>query len=83
MKKEFMIYKNKAPLDSIENNDEYKGKKLDVILDEEIEKKCGKFELTATQKFLKRFLNLEIHIVVCYYFMELVLVKKLFRRINC
>lgn len=57
MKKEFMIYKNKAPLDSIENNDEYKGKKLDVILDEEIEKKCGKFELTATQKFLKRFLN--------------------------
>ena len=50
MKKEFMIYKNKAPLDSIENNDEYKGKKLDVILDEEIEK-MRKFELTATQNF--------------------------------
>ena len=56
-KKEFVMYKNKKPLDSIENNDEYKDKKLDVILDEEIEKKCGKFELTANQKFLKRFLN--------------------------
>lgn len=56
-KKEFMMYKNKAPLDSVMNNDEYKDKKLDFILNSEIEKKCGKFELTSTQKFLKRFLN--------------------------
>lgn len=56
-KKEFMLYKNKAPLDSIEDTEEYKGKKLNTILDIEIEKKCGKFELTSTQKFLKRFLH--------------------------
>lgn len=56
-KKEFMMYKNKAPLDSVVKNDEYKDKKLDYILNNEIEKKCGKFELTSTQKFLKRFLN--------------------------
>ena len=54
-KLEFTLYKNRDPLETA--LEEYKNKPLSFILNKEMEKQCGRFELTSTQKFLKRFLN--------------------------
>ena len=54
-KMEFSLYKNKDPLEKSLN--EYSDKPLSFILNKEMEKQCGRFELTSTQKFLKRFLH--------------------------
>ena len=54
-KLEFTLYKNKDPLEA--GLKEYEQKPLSFILNKEMEKQCGRFELTSTQKFLKRFLN--------------------------
>ena len=54
-KLEFSLYKNTDPLEKALQ--EYSDKPLSFILNKEMEKQCSHFELTSTQKFLKRFLN--------------------------
>ena len=54
-KLEFTLYINKDPLETALK--EYEKKPLSFILNKEMEQQCGRFELTSTQKFLKRFLN--------------------------